>query len=383
MYLVNQAMINAFNSVAGSTQGQYTIGWRLFKEFTSSHKVDPFLMVPFEAWHRDGLDKLGLPYPVVAMAAFIQWLQLLETPDKKKRLSGPTIDKYAFHVRHYLLHCGVCILFFLHPILKGLRASLVRQHRLQHSASESRRQAVPLAMVLVIRSQLLEQGTMMGKCLAVAVGFGYTGTHRYGHYLPSKSNHYVRAGDVTFECIHTDANGVGAMLLLPPATIHTIPKDRIVGVSYFVPHSKTDQLGAGKYCYLRRLAVSDTVALDVAGDLYEWCTLVKPSGYEPLFSWDRGTKFPNKTAFNLAIKKAAVTVGLSPKGMSSHSLRIGGASADMNGFEIMQRGDWKTLTFLIYLRTSVAACDKALLNLVNPKFYTVDDARRISRDASS
>ena len=46
VYLVNQAMINAFNSVAGSTQGQYTIGWRLFKEFTSSHKVDPFLTIP-------------------------------------------------------------------------------------------------------------------------------------------------------------------------------------------------------------------------------------------------------------------------------------------------------------------------------------------------
>ena len=136
-----------------------------------------------------------------------------------------------------------------------------------------------------------------------------------------------------------------------------------------------------------RLALSDTVALDVVGDLYDWCTLVKPSGHEPLFSWDKGTKFPNKTACNLAIKRAAVTVGLSPKGMSSHSLRIGGVStmyaADMNGFEMMQRGDWKTLTFLIYLRTSVAACDKALLNLVNPKFYTIDDARRISRDASS
>ena len=74
VYLVNQAMVNAFNSVAGSTQGQYTIGWRLFKEFTDSHRVDPFLMVPFEAWHRDGLDRLGLPYPVVGLPCLTQWL---------------------------------------------------------------------------------------------------------------------------------------------------------------------------------------------------------------------------------------------------------------------------------------------------------------------
>ena len=96
VYLVNQATVKAFNSITGSTQDQYTIRWRLFKEFTSLHGVDPFLT----------LSRLGtrmtLPYPVVAMAAFIQWLQLLETPDKKKRLFGPTIDKYAFHVRHYV-----------------------------------------------------------------------------------------------------------------------------------------------------------------------------------------------------------------------------------------------------------------------------------------
>ena len=58
-------------------------------------------------------------------------------------------------------------------------------------------------------------------------------------------------------------------------------------------------------------------------------------------------------------------------------------AADINDFEIMQRGDWKTLTFLMYLHTSVAACNKALLNLVNPKFYTVDDARTILRDTNS
>ena len=80
--------------------------------------MERFLTIPLEAWHKDGLDKLGLPYPVGAMTAFIQWLQLLETRDKKKRLSGLTIDKYAFYVRHYLLYCGVCILFFLHSILK-------------------------------------------------------------------------------------------------------------------------------------------------------------------------------------------------------------------------------------------------------------------------
>ena len=86
----------------------------------------------------------------------------------------------------------------------------------------------------------------------------------------------------------------------------------------------------------------------------------------------------------MAIKKAAVSVGLSPKGMSSYSLRIRVASTMFAGgaheAEIQHRGDWKTLELLIYLRTSVAPCDKALLTLVNPNAFTVNDVRRISRD---
>ena len=40
----------------------------------------------------------------------------------------------------------------------------------------------------------------MDTCLAVVAGIGFTGLHRYGKYLPSPSNHFIRAGDVMFEC---------------------------------------------------------------------------------------------------------------------------------------------------------------------------------------
>ena len=100
--------------------------------------------------------------------------------------------------------------------------------------------------------------------------------------------------------------------------VHSISKDRIFAVSYFVPHSKTDQLGTGVYNFVRRTVLSDTVVSDVVGNLYDWSCLVKPSGCEPLFSWNAGTCFPNKTAFNRTIKRAAVAVGLPSIGMSSH-----------------------------------------------------------------
>ena len=104
---------------------------------------------------RHGLDKLGLPYPVVAMSAFIFWMLRRVDPVTRKSLQPPTVDKYVYHVRHYLLHSGVSITFLLQPILRSLRSGLIRQHRSTHSTRDSRRQAAPNQLVVVLRTQLL------------------------------------------------------------------------------------------------------------------------------------------------------------------------------------------------------------------------------------
>ena len=86
---------------------------------------------------------------------------------------------------------------------------------------------------------------MMETCLAVAAGIGFTGLNRYGQYLPSPSNYFIHVGDVMFEYTLVDELGVSSLELIPPNLVRSISKDRIIAVSYFVPHSKTDQLGTG------------------------------------------------------------------------------------------------------------------------------------------
>ena len=105
--------------------------------------------------------------------------------------------------------------------------------------------------------------------MAVAAWLGFIGMHRYGHYLPSTSNHFIRAGDVTFEYVHVDMAGANSIATAPTESIHEIPKDKVVALTYFVPHSKTDQLGTVTYSFVRRLAVSELVVLDIVGDIYE------------------------------------------------------------------------------------------------------------------
>ena len=63
--------------------------------------------------------------------------------------------------------------------------------------------------------------------------------------------------------------GANSIATAPTESIHEIPKDKVVALTYFVPHSKTDQLGTVTYSFVRRLAVSELVVLDIVGDIYE------------------------------------------------------------------------------------------------------------------
>ena len=74
--------------------------------------------------------------------------------------------------------------------------------------------------------------------------------------------------------------------------------------------------------------------------------------------------------FTKAVKSVARSFGLDPTRFSSHSLRIGGASAlaaaNVPDYVIQKLGRWTSLAFLAYLRMSHSAFDKALDVLVDP-----------------
>ena len=228
--------------------------------------------------------RTGQPWPPITRSSHVGF-HLLDASSSRPRHEEKSSTSYSRQIclprsTLPLTQWRLCY-FPASPILRGLRSGLVRQHRLTHFIRDSRWQAVPNQLVVVLRTQLLQNGTMMGKCMAVVAGLGFIGMHRYEHYLPSTSNHFIRAVDVTFEYIHVDTAGASSIATAPTESIHEIPKDKIVGLTYFVPHSKTDRLGTGTYSFVRRLAVSELVVLDIVGDIYEWCCIAKPSGFEP------------------------------------------------------------------------------------------------------
>ena len=82
------------------------------------------------------------------------------------------------------------------------------------------------------------------------------------------------------------------------------------------------------------------------------------------------------------IKATAVRMGFNKSFFSTHSLRIGGASAlaaaGVPDYIIQTMGRWESLAFLMYIRLASSAYNAALAKMCNTATLTVSDLRRIT-----
>jgi len=104
--------------------------------------------------------------------------------------------------------------------------------------------------------------------------------------------------------------------------------------------------------------------------------------YVPVLNW---TLKP--TYFNLCLKQLALLCNLDPTGISSHSLRIGGASAlaaaGVPDYLIMDMGRWRSLTFLTYVRRSIQILfDRARNALARRDLLTADQIKLMNPRAT-
>jgi len=104
--------------------------------------------------------------------------------------------------------------------------------------------------------------------------------------------------------------------------------------------------------------------------------------YVPVLKW---TLKP--TYFNLCLKQLSLLCNLDPTRISSHSLRIGGASAlaaaGVPDYLIMDMGRWRSLTFLTYVRRSTQMLfDRARNALARRDLLTADQIKLMNPRAT-
>jgi site-specific recombinase XerD len=105
--------------------------------------------------------------------------------------------------------------------------------------------------------------------------------------------------------------------------------------------------------------------------------VARPGLNAPFFS--SGTFQLSPGLLNKWLSAVALKFRLDPKRISSHSLRIGGASnlaaSGVNDYVIQKMGRWKSLCFLQYIRLASGSFATAADNLSKSAIFTVNDVR--------
>lgn len=170
-----------------------------------------------------------------------------------------------------------------------------------------------------------------------------------------KSHHMLRCRDIAFELEGSAATFQPGELRAARAMLGSTVRR----VQLHIPQHRSKVSKSERKIFVNWRGIGSGDGLQLVEDLAEFCVREGGFGDAPLFSRVRNgrMKLLNYHMIVTAVKAAAVACGLSPKDFSSHSLRIGGATAmcaaGWQRSKIQQRGGWSELSDsdLIYARS--------------------------------
>ena len=164
--------------------------------------------------------------------------------------------------------------------------------------------------------------------------------------------------------------------LIPADHVYKHPGVRVAAVTLHIKSKKNDQAGTGFRYYFTKALPGETYAMQarpVRG---------KSLFYIPSLDWTLKPPF-----FAEEQRRLAVAISIDPARVSSHSLRIGGATtlaaARLNDHEIQGVGDWKSNSYLTYVRKNITLFEKARKALASPTAIGVTAVRRMYGSTNS
>ena len=169
---------------------------------------------------------------------------------------------------------------------------------------------------------------------------------------------FLRAGE--FTCPSQERFDSSSMLAVGDISVDSHTNPRCLSVK--LKHSKCDPFGAGVLVHVGRMFLPLCPVLSTS------YLAVRPSSPGPLFIYEDGTPLSRdhlSASFALALRSA----GLSDRGYSGHSFRIGAATAaaraGISDSLIQTLGRWKSSAFTAYIRTPKETLCAASVSLAN------------------
>jgi hypothetical protein len=369
------AQIYQFNSVGDSTKHAYMIGWRHWTVDFCQNEMNccPLLKTRYADFEFGD----NMEYGSYLLLIFFCWLTTTIG------VIPATASSYMSAVRFMLRNSGVDDNIFDHPRLTRTKTGAELLYRIDNPAREDTHK-LPFTCDMIVRSTNLLGTSPEDQMEALAIKLALVGLLRFSEYADTGNStakhHFIRGDDV---CFTLTSATTGSKLRVPGSEAYKANSDhKLQGVTFTIPSSKKDTFGTGFRLSYNILDDEDkTSAFDIAKEMYNFARLAKPRPNDPFLSIG-GTKQIKRDHFTKTIKRIASFLGFDPSRFSTHSLRIGGATAlasdpTIRDSTIQTMGRWKSLAFLDYIRKSAKMMQAALLRMVDPTAITTADLENL------
>jgi hypothetical protein len=294
-----------------------------------------------------------------------------------RALAPRTVSSYLSAVKKYLENEGVDTNFFKHSqYIRNTKQGLTIAYRVEtnRTSLDAARLSITADMIILYyKITAPHQPTLQQRALFVAQLTGFTMVARVSEYLyTSKSEHWLTTDRVQFEM----PDGT----TIPAQHAHKRASTTPIDVHIHIRTRKNDQKGRGHTLHFHRANPTDKYCY--VSEMWAHATCARPNAKGPFFAIPSENWILKAPQLSLQLKNMAAHFGIDSSRISTHSLRIGGAStlaaAGLTDIEIMRIGAWRSTTFLTYyIRENNHMFEKARATLAGSEALTLADVRRL------
>ena len=361
------------NTVQRSTQRTYGTAERRWLRIALQIGTDPCMrMIPAEWYNRqDKFRQTTLTWPeacvVTLLASFVE---------DGHAVSPRTAGVYLSGVRKYWQNNGVDTRFMDNSqYIQNTKAGLAQLYRVQQNRTAADSERLPITIDMIQgyhKSTGGDTPTLPQQAVYTAAMLGFTIVARVSEYLQTDgAEHWLRTEDVTFEL------NAGPSTPAHQAYRH-MHNHTPMRVSILIRSKKNDKRGRGfKYHFQ---VAHHAATYCIVNMLWNYAINAKPTKGNSLFHIPELSWTLKPPYFAARLKELAEYYDIDPSRISSHSIRIGGATtlaaAGLTDCDIRSMGDWKSNSFMQYIRKNVELFDRVRQALSNPEAMTVREVKR-------
>lgn len=362
------------NSTRPSTNKTYSTAARRWFDIAAKIGTNPTMTIVPNTWTKrsDDLADSTISWPEACMVVYLS-----TSTQPGYELTPQSASVYLSGVRKFLERQGVDTSFMDNSqYLRNTKQGLAQHYRMTVNVTSGDKERIPVTQdMILIFYRVTTQGkpTVAQQAVYTAMFMGFTMVARVSEYLetPGDPTHLLLTERINFET--EDGNFIQA------CDVYKHPKALVTAVTVNIKSKKNDPKGRGHRYHFSRASPNDKYC--IVQELWDYAARIRPHKarsffYIPALNWTLKPPY-----FAQQLRKLAAINGLDPNRVSSHSLRIGGAStlaaAGLTGPEIKNMGDWKSNAYLTYIRKNIRLFDKARRALASPTALSAKDIRKL------